>query len=176
MGAVRIYQGFNDRAGWMHTTSNVDAVDEYLEKVIHDGGKLSCAYGGETRPFITKSITLRYKTAQGLASRTVQAMYTLHGPVIRKDGDRWITIQIMNTPVPALEQSYLRTKARNYAEYKKTMELRANSSNNTIFADADGDIAYWQGNFIPIARSPLRLHQARGRQRSRNELAGPDDC
>ena len=55
----------------------------------------------------------------------------------------------MNIPVPALEQSFLRTKARSYAEYKKTMELKANSSNNTIFADADGDIAYWHGNFIP---------------------------
>jgi acyl-homoserine lactone acylase PvdQ len=29
------------------------------------------------------------------------------------------------------------------------MELEANSSNNTIFADADGDIAYWHGDFIP---------------------------
>jgi len=27
--------------------------------------------------------------------------------------------------------------------------LKANSSNNTIFADADGDIAYFHGNFIP---------------------------
>ncbi|MBO0722546.1 MAG: penicillin acylase family protein, partial [Blastocatellia bacterium] len=38
---------------------------------------------------------------------------------------------------------------RNYAEFKKTMELHTNSSNNTIFADADGDIAYFHGNFIP---------------------------
>ena len=29
------------------------------------------------------------------------------------------------------------------------MELKANSSNNTIFADAGGDIAYFHGNFIP---------------------------
>jgi len=29
------------------------------------------------------------------------------------------------------------------------MELHTNSSNNTIFADADGDIAYFHGNFIP---------------------------
>ena len=33
--------------------------------------------------------------------------------------------------------------------YRQTMELKANSSNNTIFADADGDIAYFHGNFIP---------------------------
>ncbi len=29
------------------------------------------------------------------------------------------------------------------------MELHTNSSNNTIFADADGDIAYFHSNFIP---------------------------
>jgi acyl-homoserine-lactone acylase len=149
-GQFFIYQGFNDRAGWMHTSSNVDAVDEYLEKVVRDGNNVSYQYGSERRPFTTKQITLQYKTAHGLASRTFTAMYTVHGPVIAQDGNRWVTIQLMNTPVPALEQSYLRTKARNYAEYKKTMELRANSSNNTIFADADGDIAYWQGNFIPV--------------------------
>jgi acyl-homoserine lactone acylase PvdQ len=46
-------------------------------------------------------------------------------------------------------QSYLRTKARNYKAYRETMELKANSSNNTIYADADGTIAYFHGNFIP---------------------------
>ena len=149
-GQFFIYQGFNDRAGWMHTSSNVDAVDEYLEKVVQDGDSLRYVYGGTRRPFVTKKITLQYKTAQGLASRTFRAMYTLHGPVIRKQGDKFVTIQLMNLPVPALEQSFLRTKARSYAAYKKTIELRANSSNNTIFVDADGDIAYWHGNFIPL--------------------------
>jgi acyl-homoserine lactone acylase PvdQ len=55
----------------------------------------------------------------------------------------------MQEPVKALEQSYTRTKTKNYREFRQTMELKANSSNNTIFADADGDIAYFHGNFIP---------------------------
>jgi acyl-homoserine lactone acylase PvdQ len=148
-GQFFVYQGFNDRVGWMHTSSNADAVDEYLEKVIRVGDKLSYLYGGASRAFTTKQITLNYKTSEGISSRTFTAMYTLHGPVIRRDGDNFITIQLMNIPVAALKQSYLRTKARNYAEYKKTMELHANSSNNTIFVDGDGDIAYWHGNFIP---------------------------
>ena len=50
-GQFFVYQGFNDRAGWMHTSSNVDAVDEYLEKVVHDGDKLSYVYGGQIAPF-----------------------------------------------------------------------------------------------------------------------------
>ena len=32
-GQFFIYQGFNERVGWMHTSSGVDAVDEYLETV-----------------------------------------------------------------------------------------------------------------------------------------------
>ena len=60
-----------------------------------------------------------------------------------------MTVKLMQSPVKQLEQSFLRTKARDYKSYLKTMELYANSSNNTIFADADGDIAYFHGNFIP---------------------------
>jgi acyl-homoserine-lactone acylase len=55
----------------------------------------------------------------------------------------------MQEHIQALMQSYSRTKARDYKSYRETMELKANSSNNTIFADADGDIAYFHGNFIP---------------------------
>ena len=40
----------------------------------------------------------------------------------------------MNRPVPALSQSYLRTKARNLKEYRAAMELHANSSNNTVYS------------------------------------------
>ena len=56
---------------------------------------------------------------------------------------------MMQEPVKALTQSYTRTKARSYKAFRQTMELHTNSSNNTIFADADGDIAYFHGNFIP---------------------------
>jgi acyl-homoserine-lactone acylase len=30
------------------------------------------------------------------------------------------------------------------------MSLLANTSNNTVYADAEGNIAYWHGNFIPV--------------------------
>jgi acyl-homoserine-lactone acylase len=148
-GQFFIYQGFNDRAGWMHTSSNVDAVDQFAETVSSTNGAWFYRYGTDTRPVLVKPITITYKTATGTAQRTFQTFATSHGPVIRMDAGKWISIALMNIPIPALEQSYLRTKARTYADYRKTMELQANSSNNTIFADADGDIAYWQGNFIP---------------------------
>jgi acyl-homoserine lactone acylase PvdQ len=144
-GQFFIYQGFNDRAGWMHTSSGVDAVDEYLETIVKKGDKYFYKYGSEERPVIAKQITIPYKGGQ----RTVTAYFTHHGPIVRELNGKWVAYRIMNEPVKALQQSYLRTKARSYKEYRDTMELKANSSNNTIYADADGNIAYFHGNFIP---------------------------
>jgi acyl-homoserine lactone acylase PvdQ len=58
-------------------------------------------------------------------------------------------------PVNALTQSYTRTKSRNLAEYLKVMELHTNSSNATLFADADGNIAYFHSNYIPRRNAAL---------------------
>jgi len=48
-----------------------------------------------------------------------------------------------------LVQSWLRTKDKSFEDYQKAMDLTANASNNTVYADAKGNIAYWHGNFIP---------------------------
>jgi acyl-homoserine-lactone acylase len=55
----------------------------------------------------------------------------------------------MERPIEALSQSYLRTKARTLAEYRKVMALHGNSSNNDVYADADGHIAYFHPQFVP---------------------------
>jgi acyl-homoserine-lactone acylase len=148
-GQFFIYQGFNDRAGWMHTSSGVDAIDEYLETVQKKGDRYLYKYGSEERPITTSEITVPYKTDQGMAEKKFTVYRTHHGPVVREANGKWVSIHLMQENIKALEQSYLRTKARNYKAYRETMELKANSSNNTIFADADGDIAYFHGNFIP---------------------------
>jgi acyl-homoserine lactone acylase PvdQ len=84
-----------------------------------------------------------------MARKKFTAYFTHHGPIVREENGKWVSIALMQTPIKALIQSYLRTKATDFKSYLKTMELRADSSNNTIFADADGDIAYYQANFIP---------------------------
>ena len=148
-GQFFIYQGFNDRVGWMHTTSGVDAVDEYLETVTKKGDRYFYQYGNEERPVVAEEITVPYKSASGMAEKKFTVYRTQHGPIVREANGKWVAIRLMREPVKALTQSYVRTKARDYKTYRKTMDLQANSSNNTIFADADGDIAYFHGNFIP---------------------------
>jgi acyl-homoserine lactone acylase PvdQ len=148
-GQFFIYQGFNERAGWMHTSSGVDAIDEYLETVEKRGGRFFYKYGGEEREVVGTEVAIPYQTEHGMAEKKFTVFRTHHGPIIRKENGKWVSVRMMQEPVKALTQSYTRTKARDYKSFLRAMELRANSSNNTIFADADGDIAYFHGNFIP---------------------------
>ena len=148
-GQSFIYQGFNDRVGWMHTSSGVDAVDEYLETIEKKGNRYYYKYGNEERPVTATQIVVLYKTDHGMAQRKFTVYRTHHGPVVRGANGKWVSIRLMQEPVKQLIQSFTRTKARDYKSYLQTMELKANSSNNTVFADADGDIAYFHGNFIP---------------------------
>jgi acyl-homoserine lactone acylase PvdQ len=84
-----------------------------------------------------------------MATRIFTVYRTHHGPIIREQNGKWVAIRLMNEPLKALTQSYTRTKARDYKSFKQIMNLHTNSSNNTIYADADGNIAYFHGNFIP---------------------------
>jgi acyl-homoserine lactone acylase PvdQ len=148
-GQFFVYQGFNERAGWMHTSSGVNAITWYLETIEKKGAKFSYKYGKEERPVEAKEITVLYKTADGMAEKKFTVYRTGHGPVIAEMDGKWLSIRLMEEHVKALTQSYTRTKAKDYNSFRQSMELHTNSSNNTIFADADGDIAYFHGNFIP---------------------------
>jgi acyl-homoserine-lactone acylase len=148
-GQFFVYQGFNETAGWMHTSSGVDAVDEYLETVEKKGNSFVYRYGPEDRPLVEKEITVSYTTDHGMAEKKFTVYFSHHGPIIREQDGKWVSIRLMQEPIKALTQSFYRTKAKDYKAFRHTMELKANSSNNTIFADSNGDIAYFHGNFIP---------------------------
>ncbi len=148
-GQFFVYQGFNNRVGWMHTSSGVDNIDEYAESIVKKGDSVFYQYGKDLRPLVVQKISVPYKSGTGMASKDFTVYRTHHGPIIREADGKWIAIRLMQDPVDALTQSYYRTKTKSYDEYKKVMDLHTNSSNNTLFASADGDIAYFHANFIP---------------------------
>jgi acyl-homoserine-lactone acylase len=150
-GQFFIYQGFNERLGWMHTSSGVDSVDEFTETVVRRNGRIFYRYGRALRPVTVKTISLLVRQADGRLIRRAFTTYaTHHGPIVRAEGERWIALGLMNRPIPALQQSWLRTKARDFAGYMRVAGLQGNSSNDTIYADADGHIAYLHPQFVPV--------------------------
>jgi acyl-homoserine-lactone acylase len=148
-GQFFVYQGFNRTAGWMHTTSGVDNVDEFLETVVRKQDRYYYRHGAALLPMRVRTITVPYMGAGAPARRTFTVYSTQHGPVVRKLGDKWVSVSLMQRPISALVQSFSRTKARDYAAFRRIMELHSNASNNTLFADSVGNIAYFHSNYIP---------------------------
>jgi acyl-homoserine lactone acylase PvdQ len=148
-GQFFIYQGFNENCGWMHTSSSADAMDDYFETVVQQEGKWYYRYGKKLRAVQSRQVVQPYKDGDGSGQKAFTLFWTHHGPVVGVRDGKWVVRKMMNTPLEALMQSYLRTKADGYKGFQKVMALRTNSSNNTVFADRQGNIAYWHGNFIP---------------------------
>lgn len=148
-GQFFIYQGFNENTGWMHTSTYTDVRDEYLETVEQRDGKWMYKHGDIWKEVQEQSVVLNYKSGNQMVSKTFPIYRTHHGPITGKLDDKWVATAMMWEPVQALEQSYARTKNKNYKEFREMMDMRTNSSNNTVYADSEGNIAYFHGNFIP---------------------------
>jgi acyl-homoserine lactone acylase PvdQ len=152
-GQFFIYQGFNEYGGWMHTSSQVDVADLYQEKVEMREGTPYYLLDGKWLPMRVKKISLRVKGESN--PREITSYYTHRGAVMAKRNGNWISVQSYNRSLKSLEQSWLRTKTTGLSSYQKVMDMRANTSNNTVFADNNGNIAYWHGNFVP-KRDPAK--------------------
>lgn len=148
-GQFFIYQGFNEKNGWMHTSSYTDVMDEFIETIEEKDGKLFYHYGGELRPVKELPVTLSYKEGDSVIQKDFTIYRTHHGPITHQVEGKWVSTAMMWDPVNALTQSYNRTKTVDYFQFRDVMDIRTNSSNNTVYADAQGNIAFFQGNFIP---------------------------
>ncbi|MFD2245340.1 acylase [Pontibacter ruber] len=148
-GQFFVYQGFNEKLGWMHTSAYSDVIDEFEETIVKQDGKLFYKYGEALRPVSTSEVTLSYKSGNEVKQKTFATYRTHHGPITHQNGDKWVATALMWKPVEALTQSYIRTKQTNLQEFNEMMKMRTNSSNATVYADADGNIAYYHGNFFP---------------------------
>jgi acyl-homoserine lactone acylase PvdQ len=148
-GQFFVYQGFNQHCGWMHTSSNADVGDLYAEKVSKKDSKWYYEYNGEQKPVAERKLTINVKQGDKLVPKTFTGYYTHHGPVLGARNGKWLALRNDNRSYPALLESWLITKANTFSEYKKAMDIGHNATNNTVYADDQGNIAFWYGNFMP---------------------------
>ncbi len=148
-GQFFVYQGFNSHCGWMHTSSSADIADLYAEKVSKSNGNWYYEYEGQQRELKTGQLILKVKRGDTTVRKVFTGYYTHHGPVLGSRDGKWLALRANNRSFNALLESWLITKARNFTEYKQAMNLLSNTSNNTVYADDKGNIAFWYGNFMP---------------------------
>lgn len=149
-GQFFVYQGFNEKCGWMHTSCNVDVADIYGEKIIKKGKKFFYEYEHQLKPVKERNISLKYLENGQLQTKNFVTYATHHGPIMAKRDGQWVSLRSFNRSMTSLIQSWKRTKATGFEEFKKIMELKGNTSNSTVYADAGGNIAFWHGNYVPI--------------------------
>ncbi len=171
-GQFFIYQGFNEYCGWMHTSSDVDVSDMYAEDVRKQGDRYVYKYDSQWLPVKEKHIELKYRSTDGMSSKTLTTYFTHHGPMMAKRGNQVVSVKCNNRDIKGLIQSWQRTKAKGFDDFKKIMDLRANASNNTIFADHQGNIAYWHGNFVPKRDAKLNWSKVVDGTTSATEWSG----
>lgn len=149
-GQPFVYQGFNEHGGWIHTSSQADISDAYIEKLSKQNNDWFYEYDGKLNLVTKKTISIQVNsTDEGIVTKTFTVLFTHHGPVITKRNGQYISLRHNNRDTKGFMQSWLRTKTKSFADFKKTMDMGANPSNNTVYADAEGNIAYWHGNFLP---------------------------
>jgi acyl-homoserine-lactone acylase len=76
-GQFFLYQGFNARLGWMHTSSHSDAIDQFVETIVRKDGKIFYRYGDALRPVQSTTITIAYRNASDVLAHNV---YDLPNP------------------------------------------------------------------------------------------------
>lgn len=152
-GQFFVYQGFNEKTGWMHTSTGTDIIDEFKETIVENQDGLQYVYGDTKRDMASYPVNLTYLEDGNFREKSFVAYRSHHGPITHTEEDKWVATALMWDPVKALQQSFLRTKQQNHASFLEMMRMRTNSSNNTVFADAEGNIAYYHGNFIPKRNS-----------------------
>jgi acyl-homoserine lactone acylase PvdQ len=152
-GQFFVYQGFNEFCGWMHTSSLADASDLYEESVVRKDGALYYQYNDSLRKITNRQHVFRVRVEDKMRSVPITAFYTHHGPVVGKRNEKWLSLREENRTINGLIQSWQRTKSKSFDDFEQSMKLRSNNSCNTMYADQNGTIAYWHGNFIPV-RNP----------------------
>jgi acyl-homoserine-lactone acylase len=148
-GTFFVFQGFNQYCGWMHTSGETDVADLFKETIIKKGDSLFTKYDDKLIPVTSKHVVIEYKKSDGFGEEKFTIYSTIHGPVMGSRNGQWLSLRENNRSMKALMQSWLRTKAKGFTDFKKIMNLRSNTSDNTVFADNKGNIAYWHGNYVP---------------------------
>ena len=168
-GQFFIYQGFNDRAGWMHTSSGVDAVDEYLETVTKKGDALLLQIRQRGAPVHRQPRSPCPTRPIAAWRRKIFTVYrTHHGPIVREANGKWVSYpphagahQGARAILHAHQGERLQILPRNHGAEGQLVEqhhLRRRRRRHRLLPR----------QFHSPARYQLRLDQARGRHQSRN--------
>lgn len=154
-GLPGVIIGHNRAIAWGLTNGMVDDIDFYVERLNPDNPD-ECYYDGGWRAIETETETIPVK---GAAPENLVLRYTHRGPIIsqvhpvyQKDSIAvsmaWTGFRVSDDIRAILEIN----RASNWTEFENAVRHFAVPSQNFLYADTTGNIAYRAGGIVPIRR------------------------
>lgn len=149
LGDFYIWSGFNSYAAWSHTNTTSDYEDVYLEHFDNPADPALYRYGSGYLRETRWRDTISYKEGNGIKTKIYVFRKTHHGPVVAVHDSLPVTVKnATDNPAEFILQCWKMCRSKNIREFKAAMNM-AQLTTNTLYADRDGNIAYWHGNAIP---------------------------
>jgi len=153
-GPFTIIGGFNEYLGWA-TTNNDPDTDEIYALDVDPARPDHYLFDGASIPLRREVVTVEFRNGPGIGTETREFWMTPLGPVIHRDGGKIYVLRAAGAGEYRVGEQFMRMlKARNLAEWKDAMRLRARTTSNFTYADRDGNIFYIWNAALPAFPHP----------------------
>jgi len=151
VGIPGIVIGFNENLGWSHTDNTIDNADTYELQLKDDGYVLD----GETKEFEKASKIIKIKQDDGtLVNYNISLMKTVHGPVIKKNQNKVLSLRMAGLEQPNMLLEWWRMiNSSNFDEFESALKMAQIPFWNIMYADKKGEIFYLYNGLIPKRNS-----------------------
>lgn len=175
-GIPGVIHGFNRYIAWGSTNNLVDVTDTFKEQVVPDGSSpsgLSTLYRGNREPLIPIPQTFRANVGGNLvtipAGGAIPAATLVMprrdgGPIISFDPATGVAFSVQYTgfgPTQEVEAFLRINRARSLEDFKAALQYFDFGSQNFVYADVEGNIAYFTTGEVPV-REDLQAYTVSG--------------
>lgn len=151
-GAPLVVIGHNDQIAWGFTNNGADVQDLYIETFNPAAPDEYRVNGAWVKAQIFDEVI----HVKGQADQHLKVVATRHGPVVRRDGDnanKGYALRWTATEPGGLSNTYnWLGKAKNWTEFRNAMKQVWGPAQNTVYADATGNIGYVMAARVPIRK------------------------
>jgi acyl-homoserine-lactone acylase len=148
--------GHNDSIGWSLTVNYPDVADVFKMTFDHPTDSMKYKFGNDYLTAKTWIDSIVVKTDSGMVKKKYTFMKTIHGPVLKKEGNTFMSYQGTGLDNGgSIPQFYQMSKSKNLKDFKAAISRTAVAFHNIMYADKDGNILYVYNGTIPIRDQSL---------------------